>query len=57
MTWAEFFKWYFVIILGIGSLGTVYMIGRPRRPITGGVAIFVVIINVIEMVAVLKYWS
>lgn len=42
-------KWTLIILHLIATVGTVAMIGEPRKPLTNGTAAFVVLFNIILM--------
>lgn len=47
-------KWVLVGLFAIGGMSTISMIGEPRKPITPGVAILTVVIDVIFIIWLLK---
>lgn len=49
-------KWFLVVYCTLGALAAVYMIGKPRKPITPGDAIAVVLCNLAIIVIVLTTW-
>jgi hypothetical protein len=53
----EVVKWVFVAWLVFGSILTVTQVGKPRKPLTGGVAAIVVVVCALEIVAILAYWE
>lgn len=54
---AEFVKWLMVAWLTLGALLTITVIGKPRKPITSGMAVAIVITMALEIVAILAYWQ
>ncbi|MDP8971181.1 MAG: hypothetical protein M3N52_11950 [Actinomycetota bacterium] len=57
MDTAQFMKWFVVFWLLLGSLATVYMVGKPREPLAAGTAIFNLIINGLIVVAIVALWE
>lgn len=53
---AHLFIYCMIGMLAIGSLATIASIGKPRKPITPGIAIYVVVVSALE-VAGLVYVS
>lgn len=49
----EVILWVLVIFQIVGTLGTVASVGKPREPLSGGVAAFVVAANSIFLYALL----
>lgn len=45
----ELFCWAFAAFLGYGALVAVANVGKPRRPLTGGVASVVVLVTACEV--------
>lgn len=43
----------FIALYGISTLGTIYLIGKARKPITHGVAIAATIYNVVYALGIL----
>lgn len=50
-------KWAIVIWCVISALVVVTQVGKPRRPITGGVAAFAVTLCALEIAAIVAYWD
>ena len=49
MTW---FDWTLVAWLALGALASVALVGKPRKPLTPGVAVATVLINALIVVGV-----
>lgn len=52
----EFAKWLVVAFLLLGALSTVYMVGKPRKPITPGTAVVVVAMQAIIITLIISFW-
>jgi hypothetical protein len=50
-------KWAFIALTAVGAVMTVANVGKPRKPITGGTAAGVVVLNALIIVAVIAYWG
>lgn len=44
--------WFLIIFQCVGMLSTVYMIGKPRTPMTAGTAVISIVINLFIIGAV-----
>lgn len=51
MTW----PWYAYVLIGVmvmSALGTVWSVGKPRRPLTPDTAVFVIVTNALMIWAI-----
>ena len=53
----EIVKWVLIGWSVFGSLVVVTQVGKPRKPLTGGTAAFVVAYNALMIAAVLTWWG
>lgn len=54
---SEITKWLIVALLTFGALSTVASVGKPRQPLTGGVAAFTVLSSGAIIAAILIFWG
>jgi len=54
---ADVVKWTLVIMMLFGTGITVGKVGEPRKPITGGQALFSVVFNFLLVAGILIYWD
>lgn len=47
------FYWIFVIAVGLSCLITIGSVGKPREPLSGGMAALIVLVNVSIIVGIL----
>lgn len=52
MQWYEYWLIAFAAMVALGTAVTIVGIGKERPPMTGGVAVIVVIVNVITLLAI-----
>lgn len=59
MTLESFAKWWIVAIMALHIVGTVLMIGRPRKlePITASHGIFTAIFWGLYITAIIMFWE
>jgi hypothetical protein len=48
--------WFLIALLSLGSLATVFMVGKPRQPTTAGVAALSVLFNALLITAILLWY-
>lgn len=50
-------KWVLVGWLAMAALLVVGAVGKPRKPLTSGTAAVAVLLNALEIVAIIAYWG
>ena len=50
MDWLEIGGWVLVAVMALGSLLSIVTVGEDRKPLTGGAAAWVVLINIIFII-------
>lgn len=50
-------KWVLVTMLGLGTLGAINAVGKPRKPLTGEKVAWVTFVNGVYMVAIIVFWE
>jgi hypothetical protein len=50
-------KWTLAALMALGALLTVSGVGKPRKPTTGGVAAYVVVMDALFVTAIVVFWD
>jgi hypothetical protein len=53
----EALKYIIIGLLALSTMGTIYMVGRPREPIAHGTAVVSFIVNGLIIAAIAVYWQ
>lgn len=56
MDWSDAYPVALIALFAIGSLGTIARVGQPRKPLSGGDAMGIVVINVALIVGMILLW-
>lgn len=53
---SEIVKWFVVMWIALGTLGTIFSVGEPRDPITNTAAAIITVANALLIVAIVALW-
>jgi hypothetical protein len=53
--WLTISTWFFIAFIAFGTAVTITGVGKPRPPISGGVAVLVTIFHIILMLTLLTW--